>query len=120
KSAEDLIRLSGFPHCILRLTNVYGPGTRPHYNSVIGTFCDQAVRGRPVTLHGDGRQGRDFIYIDDVVDALIHAGTASATSRAGIFNLSSGKVVSLKQIVTQIRQAGANLKVEVHPDVPSG
>ena len=48
KAAEDLIRLSGLPYTILRLANVYGPGCRPHYNSVVATLCQQAQKGLPL------------------------------------------------------------------------
>lgn len=118
KTAEDLIRLSGLRHTILRLTNVYGPGGRPDYNSVIATFCDRAVRGRPLRIDGDGRQGRDFIYIDDAVQAFLLA--ADGNGPQGVFNVASGRVHSLRQIVSRIRKAGFDVQVEVRPQSNPG
>ena len=112
KSAEDLIRISGLPHIILRLSNVYGPGCRPDYNSVIATFCDRAIRHLPLTLDGNGRQGRDFIYIDDVVRALVEAGTKKQTSIRSVYNISSGRMASLRQVIGNIKRAGLGVSVE--------
>ncbi len=112
KAAEDLIRLSGLKHIVLRLSNVYGPGCRPDYNSVIATFCDRAVRRLPLTVDGNGRQQRDFIYIDDVVRALIEAGMKRQDSRRAVYNISSGKAASLRQVIGNIKRAGMGVDVQ--------
>jgi nucleoside-diphosphate-sugar epimerase len=116
--AEDLIRLSGLPHLILRLSNVYGPGCRPDYNSVIATFCHRVVRGESLQINGDGSQGRDFIYIDDVVEAFVLAGLSNRQS--GIFNVGSGKITSLKQVIGTIDKAGIPAKADYHPELEPG
>ncbi|MBI5428317.1 MAG: NAD-dependent epimerase/dehydratase family protein [Nitrospinae bacterium] len=120
KTAEDLVRLSGLPYSVLRLSNVYGPGCRPNYNSAIATFCDRAVRRQPLTVNGDGRQGRDFIYVDDAVRALVLAGTRTPKTGAAVFNVSSGKIVALKQVLEQIRRQVPDLRVEYRPAADSG
>jgi UDP-glucose 4-epimerase len=112
KTAEDLIRLSGLDHIILRLSNVYGPGCRPNYNSVIATFCDRTVKGLPLTINGDGKQGRDFIFIDDVVRAMELAGTGKRNKKRAVYNISSGRVSSLRQVIGNIKRAGENVQVE--------
>jgi nucleoside-diphosphate-sugar epimerase len=112
KSAEDLLRLSGLPHIVLRLSNVYGPGCRPDYNSVIATFCDRAVRRLPLTVDGNGKQERDFIYIDDVVQALIEAGTKKQATMRAVYNVSSGRVFSLRQVIGNIKRAGVGVSVD--------
>jgi len=58
----------------LRFGNVYGPGSK-HKSSVIAKFIRLALEGTSVEIYGDGSQTRDFIYIDDLVDAVIKAGT---------------------------------------------
>lgn len=65
----------GSPSIGLRFFNVFGPGQNPGspYSGVISIFMDQARRGRPVTLYGDGQQVRDFVFVGDVVDALQRA-----------------------------------------------
>lgn len=57
-------RLYGFDTCILRLFNVYGPGQN---KGVIFNFVNQVKEGIPLTIHGDGKQTRDFIHVADVV-----------------------------------------------------
>lgn len=109
KAAEDMIRLSGIDYVVLRLSNVYGPGCRPNYNSVIATFCDRAVRQQPLLIDGDGRQGRDFIYIDDVVQALALAGMQPVQAR--VFNVSSGRLATLRQVVSGIKRVCPSLEV---------
>ena len=116
--AEDLIRVSGLPHIILRLSNAYGPGCQPDYNSVIATFCHRAVSGETLKINGDGSQGRDFIYIDDVVEAFIVAGFANKPS--GTFNVGAGKISSLKKVIEKISKAGIPVKVNYHPELDAG
>jgi UDP-glucose 4-epimerase len=116
QTAENLIRISGIPFVILRMSNVYGPGCRPNYNSVVATLCHRAIKGMPLVINGDGRQCRDFIYIDDVVRAFMLAGFESASGSEKIFNVSSGKMTSLKQIVKQISRFHKNTKVDFKID----
>tara|TARA_B100000686_G_C16757726_1_gene956626 strand:+ start:216 stop:1058 length:843 start_codon:yes stop_codon:yes gene_type:complete len=116
RAAEDAIRVSGLNYSILRIANVYGPGCRPYYNSVVATFCDRAVRGQPLIIDGEGIQGRDFIYLDDVVEAFYKA----REGKAGIYNIGSGKIVSLRKLVGEIRREVPSLKVEYLKDRDSG
>ena len=116
QDAENLIRISGIPFTVLRLSNVYGPGCRPNCNSVVATLCYRAVRGLPLVINGDGRQGRDFVYIEDVVRAFVLAGFESVAGSGKMFNVSSGRMVSVKQIVKQIGRLHKNTKVEFLTD----
>ena len=60
----------------LALANVYGPRQNPHGEAgVVAIFADALVTGRPVTVFGDGEQTRDYVYVDDVVDAFARAAT---------------------------------------------
>ncbi|WMT40186.1 NAD-dependent epimerase/dehydratase family protein [Paenibacillus sp. D2_2] len=91
--------LFDLPYTILRLANVYGPGQTPKgEGGVIAIFMDKIRRGLPLTVNGDGEQTRDFIYVEDVVLAIlaaadcgdrniIHASTASRTSLNELINL---------------------------------
>lgn len=104
KTAEELLILSNIPHTILRCSNVYGPACKPGYNSVIATFCYQAQRGGTLTLNGDGENGRDFLFIDDVINALVNVGISPLKETQGLYNISSGKITTLNQIAKQISQ----------------
>ena len=116
RAAEDVIVWSGLNCLILRIANVYGPGCRPYHNSAVATFCHQAVRGQTLTINGDGSQGRDFVYIDDVIECLWLA----REGKPGTYNVSSGKIVSLKRLVDEIRREVLSLNVEYHKDVDAG
>ena len=116
KAAEDLICLHGLDYVILRFANIYGPGCRSYHNSVIATLCDRAVRGQPLVLNGDGKQGRDFVYIDDAVSALL----AVDEGPSGIFNVSSGTIISLRRIVNAIKHQIPKVPVEYCQDADTG
>lgn len=115
KSAEDLIRMSDIPHTILRLANVYGPGCRPDYNSVVATLCHRAKKNLPLQINGQGNQGRDFVYIDDVVRAFLLAGFQEKSLMGKVYNISSGQITTLKKIVTAIKRIEKGIKVEYKP-----
>ncbi len=95
-------RLYGVETIGLRYFNVFGPRQDPasEYAAVIPRFILWALRGQPLEVHGDGRQSRDFTYIDNVVDANCRA--AEAPEAAGVFNVGCGDRVSLLDIVARL------------------
>jgi UDP-glucose 4-epimerase len=84
----------------LRLTNTYGPRQliRHARQGFIGWFMRQIVTGEPIQLFGDGKQRRDFDYVDDVVDAFLRAGAMDAAD-GQVFNLGGDSAVSLLDLV---------------------
>jgi len=96
-------RLYGVETVSLRYFNVFGPRQNPEskYSAVIPRFLDQALRGEPLEVHGDGEQSRDFTYIDNVV-----RGNLLAMSVAGVsgetFNVACGTRHSLLAIADAI------------------
>lgn len=101
-SCEQYIRLysqlNHFQSLIFRYSNVYGP-TQIHnkYRGVIIKFATQILNKEPVTIDGDGKQSRDFVYIDDVVRANLLA--LDFETDSAIFNIGSGKKSSMIQIL---------------------
>jgi UDP-glucose 4-epimerase len=91
---------------VLRIFNAYGPRQPlpPSHAPVIPRFLKQAVSGGSVVIFGEGKQTRDFVYLADVVDALVSAATAERVNRA-IINVGSGQEVSIAQLVDKIEQA---------------
>jgi UDP-glucose 4-epimerase len=89
----------------LRYFNVFGPRQDPasEYAAVIPRFILWALRGEPLEVHGDGRQSRDFTYIDNVVEANILAARASAAS-GEVFNVGCGDRVSLLDIIARLEK----------------
>ena len=88
------------PNVGLRFFNVYGPRQDPSspYSGVIAIFSDRLIHDREVPVFGDGLQTRDFIYVDDVVAHLL-AAMSDLRAGARIFNVCTGKAVSLLDLV---------------------
>jgi nucleoside-diphosphate-sugar epimerase len=89
---------------ILRYFNVYGPGQENNpYSGVIAKFLSNALSGAPIVIHGDGKQTRDFIYIDDVVEATILA-LESSDAVGQTFNICTGTPVSINELATIVKE----------------
>lgn len=101
--------------CILRYANVYGPGQDPHGESgVISIFAEQLRTGRPAMIRGDGKHTRDYVYIDDVVDANIRA----IDWQRGIYNIGRGINYSVIDVLhTVARVLGVKPKREHIPAI---
>lgn len=95
--------LWGIESVCLRIFNAYGPGQAipPVHAPVIPQFLRQALGGGSLVVFGDGTQTRDYVYIEDVVDALVAAATASGVNRQ-IINVGSGRETSVNQLVETI------------------
>jgi len=117
KMAEELISFYGLPSIIFRPSNIYGPRCRPYYNSVISTFCDLMVKGKPLTLNGTGEQSRDFIYVADVVKAMVQA-VEYQVNGVEIFNLCSGKLTSLNEVINALTHISGEKSEIVKNAVP--
>lgn len=87
----------------LRMFNVYGERqslTNP-YQGVLAIFVGNVLRGEPVTIHGDGLQTRDFVYVGDVVDAWLRLLDDPATAGRA-FNVGSGRETSIGELARQV------------------
>lgn len=84
---------------ILRFTNLYGPGGKPFYNSVIATFAHLIKQNKEITVDGDGSQSRDFIYVEDAVEAISKAIKLDLKKNIEIIDICSGKQTSINEIV---------------------
>jgi UDP-glucose 4-epimerase len=90
--------LHALEYTALALGNVYGPRQDPHGEAgVVAIFAERILRGLPVTVFGDGEQTRDFVYVDDVVDAFVRA-----ASRGGglVCNIGTGRETSVNHLLT--------------------
>lgn len=98
----------GIRACSLRLTNTYGPRQLIRHNrqGFIGWFVRKVLLGEEIQIFGDGRQRRDFDFVDDAVEAFLRAGAMEA-SDGQVFNLGGDAPVSLLELVqAMIRIAG--------------
>jgi UDP-glucose 4-epimerase len=87
----------------LRYFNVFGPyqDPRSRYAAVVPAFIEKATRNEPITIFGDGRQTRDFIYVKDVVAA--NAFFALKSQATGIFNIACGTEITITDLALAIR-----------------
>jgi len=106
-SAEYYIRsigdLWGIETVCLRVFNAYGPGQRmPPTNAPVIPYCiRQALDHGTIEVHGEGKQTRDYVYIDDVVDAMTAASSTPDINRL-IINVGSGKETSVNDIIKRV------------------
>jgi len=96
-------RLYGVETVSLRYFNVFGPRQDPSspYSGVISIFVERMLRGAPITIFGDGEQYRDFVYVDNVVDANIAAATRPGISGRA-YNVACGKKTSLNELAAML------------------
>ncbi len=98
----------------LALANVYGPRQDPHGEAgVVAIFAERLLGDQPVTIFGDGDQTRDFVFVDDVVDAFVRA----ATRGGGLLcNIGTGRETSVNDLYAEMAaQAGRRPRVEQRP-----
>ena len=101
----------------LRFFNVYGPRQDPGsaYSGVISRFLSAAAAGEPVTIYGDGRQSRDFVYVADVVAAIVAALQQPLTG-VSVLNVGTGRQTDLLEILQVVeQQAGRTLERRMEP-----
>ncbi len=96
----------------LRYFNVYGPNQRfDAYGNVIPIFVYKMLHNETIIVYGDGNQTRDFVHVDDVVQANINSANSSGVS--GAFNIASGQRVSINQLINLITENYKNeFKIE--------
>lgn len=111
--------LYGFSYVCLRLFNVYGPRQSPThpYANVTCKFSHAAAHGDGVRLYGDGKQSRDFVYVDDVVAAFL---AVSEQSQESIYNVGTGADASIAGLLESVQGlADVPLAVEQCPPWPN-
>lgn len=110
-----------YPTTVIRPFNAFGPRSHHEGDSgeVIPKFMLRAMAGRPLVVHGDGLQTRDFTFVEDTARGIIAAGLEDATIGETI-NLGNGQEVSIKELANLIARLlpGSNIAVEYGPDRP--
>jgi nucleoside-diphosphate-sugar epimerase len=107
----------------LRYFNVFGPGQDPRgpYGAAIPRFVEAALAGRPVTLYGDGLQGRDFVSVRDVAQANVRAALHVGEDISGrVFNVGRGEMLTLLEILTVLEGVLGRSVARVHAEARQG
>jgi UDP-glucose 4-epimerase len=103
-------RSAGIPHAVCRLGNVYGPRQSPHGEAgVVAIFAHHLHSGRAPRLYGHGRPTRDYIYVQDVVGALV-----AACGRAGTYNVATGVETDVATIWRELSSAAGR---QIEPEL---
>ena len=115
-------KLYGIETVSLRVFNAYGPGQHmpASHPPVIMNLLRQAVRGGTIVVHGDGNQTRDYVYVDDVVSAMIAAATAPNLDNQ-VINIGHGTETSVRDLVRlALELTGARAEVIYNPRTDPG
>ncbi len=101
---------SGIPHAVCRLGNVYGPRQSPHGEAgVVAIFAHHLHSGRAPKLYGQGKPTRDYVYVGDVVNALL-----AASGRPGTYNIATGVETDVTTVWSELRKiAGSQVEPEL-------
>lgn len=90
-------KINKFDYTILRFFNIYGPKS----NAVISTFLAQKLQKKKITIFGNGKQKRDFLYIDDLCDAILKV-LENKKAKNETYNLGSGKSISINELKNKL------------------
>ncbi len=104
----------------LRFFNVYGPRQDPSspYSGVISIFIDRAKANRPITIFGDGEQTRDFVYVGDVVNAIVAALDKNESTPP--INVGTGRSTSVNQLAAAVLEAASSTSQISHGQARGG
>jgi len=119
KAIEEVLAYSywrekGLPVVIVRLFNTVGPRQVGHYGMVVPRFVEQALKGAPITVYGDGTQRRCFCHVADVVSALIGL-VDSREAEGQVFNVGANEEISIaglgERVIEQLDSDSSIVKV---------
>ncbi|MFL5572482.1 MAG: GDP-mannose 4,6-dehydratase [Gemmatimonadaceae bacterium] len=117
-------RVHGMDSVAVRFGNVYGPRQDPHGEAgVVAIFCGRILDNRPLTVFGDGRQTRDYVYVGDVARSVWLAATSPLPQKgrldARAFNIGTGVGTSVLEIASLLQEAaGTKMPIEFAPHRP--
>ena len=105
---------------IVRIFNTYGPRMHPDDGRVVSNFIVAALKGEPITIHGDGLQSRSFCYVTELVDAMYRMmNTENFTGPVNTGNPGEFTMIELAETVLKMTNSSSKLmKVEARPDDP--
>lgn len=113
--------LSGIETICLRIFNAYGPGQRipPSHPPIIPNFIRQSKQDGTLIFHGDGNQTRDYVYVDDAINAMVSAGMAEGLD-VPVINVGSGTETSVRELAKLVIEVTGGDPEEVYNPRISG
>jgi UDP-glucose 4-epimerase len=112
------MRVHDLPTVGLRPFNIYGPRQDPSsaYSGVISIFNSRIAQGLPVTVHGDGLQTRDFVFVADVVRFLLAAMARAPQAAGEVFNICTGRTTTLLALIDTLARLYGRVPLVQHGD----
>jgi len=108
----------GLPYVSLRLANVYGPRQNSKGEAgVVAIFIDKMLSGGQPVIYGSGKQSRDFVFVDDVVEAFV---SAAKSRKSGIYNIGTARETDINTIFKKLKKATGLKCKEVHKPAKAG
>jgi len=108
----------GLDYLILRFANIYGPRQNSKGEAgVIAIFCDKIMRKEKVVINGDGNQTRDFVFVEDVINANI---LGIEKNKSGIFNVGTSKETNVNDIFHELNKVFGLKAQEIHGPQKAG
>lgn len=113
----DYHRQTGVDIRVIRIFNTYGPRMHPNDGRVVSNFIVQALRGKPITLYGDGSQSRSFCYVSDLIEAMVRM--MEQTDDVGPINVGNPNEFTVRELAeTILRLTGSRSQLEFMPLPP--
>jgi len=99
-------RLKGLNGAIVRIFNTYGPRMRPDDGRIVPELCVRAIKGQPLTLHGEGNQTRSFCFVSDLVDGIVRLFESELHEPVNIGNPAERSVREFADVVNRLMGGG--------------
>ncbi|WP_404862514.1 UDP-glucuronic acid decarboxylase family protein [Georhizobium sp. MAB10] len=111
----DYHRQMGLAIKVARIFNTYGPRMHPADGRVVSNFIIQALRGKPITLYGDGSQTRSFCYVDDLIDGLVRLMNTDDTV-TGPINIGNPREMTIRDLAERaVAMSGSSSSIVYKP-----
>ena len=101
---------------LVRIFNTYGPRLHPSDGRVISNFMMQALRGKPITIYGDGSQTRSFCYVDDLIEGILRLSHCDEHLPVNIGNPDEFTILEAAQAVLEVTGSKSELRFEALPE----
>ncbi|MDR3723185.1 MAG: SDR family oxidoreductase [Terracidiphilus sp.] len=109
-------RTRGVDTHMARIFNTYGPRLQPDDGRVISNFLMQAIKGEPLTIHGDGNQTRSFCYVDDMIEGIVRLAASSEHLPVNLGNPSELTILECAQAVLKVTGSDSPIMFEALPE----
>jgi dTDP-glucose 4,6-dehydratase len=109
------LRQQGVNTCISRIFNTFGPKMRENDGRAIPAFMGQALRGRPLTVFGDGSQTRSFCYVDDLIRGLVALAESDVHEPVNIGNPREMSLLEMAERIIELTGAASEIVYEALP-----